>query len=304
MSLNILDVVDGMLSKFIDEREKKPRDLPRFPEEWILLLCVNMIDIFANEKSLLRLKPPLVICGDIHGQYSDLLRIFELAMYPPTSRYLFLGDYVDRGKYSIETICLLFALKIRYPDHVYMLRGNHEDASLNRVYGFYDECKRKYSVKLWKTFVDVFNWLPIAALVDNKILCMHGGLSPELTNVNQIDSIERPQKIPEAGLMTDLLWSDPEKGISGWRDNDRGISYVFGEDVVQEFLAKTGLDLVCRAHQVVEDGYEFFSQRSLVTIFSAPLYTGEFDNSAAVMVVDRNLTCSFMILEPKKSRGT
>lgn len=191
-----------------------------------------------------------LITGDIHGQYQDLLRLFEYGGSPPETSYLFLGDYVDRGKKSLETICLLLAYKIRYPDRVYLLRGNHEDAKINRIYGFYDECKRRFNVRLWKIFTDCFNCLPVAALIDGKIFCMHGGLSPELENLNQIDEIERPTEIPEYGLLCDLLWSDPDPSIEGWADSDRGVSCTFGSDVVVDFLEKNGLDLICRGHQV------------------------------------------------------
>lgn len=235
------------------------------------------------------------------------------------------SDYVDRGKQSLETICLLLAYKIKYPENFFILRGNHECASINRIYGFYDECawpalpctrsaltrvpaapgKRRYNIKLWKTFTDCFNCLPVCAIVDEKIFCMHGGLSPEIHNLDQIRRIMRPTDVPDtgahsalpllrpappvcsmlttaatatasprahAGLLCDLLWSDPDKDIMGWGENDRGVSFTFGPDVVSTFLKKFDMDLVCRAHQVVEDGYEFFAKRQLVTLFSAPNY--------------------------------
>ena len=251
---------------------------------------------------LLELEAPIKICGDIHGQYFDLLRLFEYGGYPPDSNYLFLGDYVDRGKQSLETVCLLLAYKIKYPENFFLLRGNHECASINRIYGFYDECKRRYSIKLWKTFTDCFNCLPICALIDDKILCMHGGLSPELSNLEQIVRIMRPVDVPDTGLLCDMLWSDPEKGIRGWGDNERGVSFTFGAEIVDNFLRKHDIDLICRAHQVVEDGYEFFAKRQLVTIFSAPNYCGEFDNSGALMSVDESLMCSFQILRPVENK--
>jgi serine/threonine-protein phosphatase PP1 catalytic subunit len=162
--------------------------------------------------------------------------------------------------------------------------------------------KRRYNIKLWKIFTDTFNCLPVAAIVDEKILCMHGGLSPELQNMEQIKRIMRPTDIPDTGLLCDLLWADPDKDIVGWGENDRGVSFTFGEDVVAQFLRRHDLDLVCRAHQVVEDGYEFFARRQLVTIFSAPNYCGEFDNAGAMMSVDETLMCSFQILKPAEKR--
>ena len=142
---------------------------------------------------------------------------------------------------------------------------------------------------------------------DRRILCMHGGLSPELKNFDQIRNLYRPSEIPDTGLMWDLLWSDPEKGCRGWGTNERGISFVFGEDVVDEIWENLDIDLICRAHQVVEDGYEFFNNRKVVTVFSAPNYCNEFDNSAGIMTIEEDLTCSFKILQPaeklKKYQG-
>jgi serine/threonine-protein phosphatase PP1 catalytic subunit len=293
-------IAEQVCVALLPQRDKRISRMAPLPENYVIQLCQQMKEIFAAEPSLLKLTPPLFIAGDTHGQFADLLRLFEAAGYPDKKRFLFLGDYVDRGQYSIETICLLFAFKIRFPRNVFLLRGNHEDASLNRVYGFYDECKRKYNVKMWKLFVDVFNWMPVAAIVDNKILCMHGGLSPDLHHLAQIDDIERPNPIPTEGLMCDLLWSDPEREIRHWSLNDRGISYVFGEDVVRHFLNQHNLDLICRAHQVVEDGYEFFANRGLITIFSAPNYDNAFTNSAALLKVDVNLLCNILVIEPKR----
>ena len=199
-----------------------------------------------------------LLSGDVHGQYYDLLRIFEYGGFPPEANYLFLGDYIDRGKQSIETVCLLLCYKIKYPENFFLLRGNHECAQINRIYGFYDECKRRYSIRLWRVFSDVFNCLPVSALIDEKIFCMHGGLSPELKNLDQIKNIMRPTDVPDTGLLCDLLWSDPERGVEAYGDNDRGVSFTFGENVVRKFNEKHDIDLICRAHQVVEDGYEFF----------------------------------------------
>ncbi|XP_031115363.1 serine/threonine-protein phosphatase PP1 isozyme 2-like [Ipomoea triloba] len=289
--------LNGIINRLLELRGK-PGKQAKLSESEIKQLCSVAKKIFLKEPTLLELPAPIKICGDIHGQYSDLLRLFEYGGFPPEANYLFLGDYVDRGKQSLETICLLLAYKIKYPENVFLLRGNHECASINRIYGFYDECKKRFSVKLWKTFTECFNCLPVAALVDGKILCMHGGLSPDLHSLDQIRNLQRPMDVPDTGLLCDLLWSDPSREVQGWGMNDRGVSYTFGADKVAEFLEKHDMDLICRAHQVVEDGYEFFAKRQLVTIFSAPNYCGEFDNAGAMMSVDPTLLCSFQILNP------
>ncbi|KAL2661835.1 hypothetical protein AAZV13_02G005400 [Glycine max] len=243
-------VLDGIISRLLQVRVRPGKQV-QLSEAEIRQLCAVSRDIFLKQPNLLELEPPIKICGDIHGQYSDLLRLFEHGGLPPRSNYLFLGDYVDRGKQSLETICLLLAYKIKYPENFFLLRGNHECASINRVYGFYDECKRRFNVRLWKIFADCFNCMPVAAIIEEKIFCMHGGLSPELHNLSQISSLPRPTEVPESGLLCDLLWSDPSKDIEGWGDNERGVSYTFGASRVTEFLGKHDLDLICRAHQVL-----------------------------------------------------
>jgi len=296
--------VDKIIEKLLSVKGSKPGKQVNLLESEVTGLVTKAREIFISQPILLELEAPLKICGDIHGQYYDLLRIFDYGGFPPEANYLFLGDYVDRGKQSLETICLLLAYKIKYPENFFLLRGNHECSSINRLYGFYDECKRRYNFKVWKSFGDCFNCLPVAAIIDDKIICMHGGLSPDLTNLEQITRIMRPTEVPDEGLLCDLLWSDPDKDIKGWAENERGVSYVYGQEIVNTFLKKQELDLICRAHQVVEDGYEFFAKRQLVTVFSAPNYCGEFDNSAAIMSVDENLVCSFQILKPAdKTKG-
>ena len=157
---------------------------------------------------------------------------------------------------------------------------------------------------MWKLFIDLFNELPVAACIDDKILLVHGGLSPDLNKLQQLSELKRPTDVPETGLLCDILWSDPESGQKSWNDNDRGVSYTFNEKVLSKFLDSNNLDLLCRAHQVVEDGYEFFGDKELVTIFSAPNYCGEFDNSAAIMSVDENLMCSFKIFKSAEGENS
>jgi serine/threonine-protein phosphatase PP1 catalytic subunit len=290
--------VENILDRLLAVKGNKPGKTVDLKEEEIKFLIDKSLSLIKEEKMLIELEAPLRVCGDIHGQYYDLLRIFEHCGYPGEYNFLFLGDYVDRGKQSLETICLLLAYKIKFPNKVHLLRGNHESSVTNRIYGFYDECKRRYNVRLWRNFTELFNYLPVAALIDDKILCMHGGLSPDLRNLNSISEITRPTDIPDSGLLCDLLWSDPDKETLEFDENDRGVSWVFGEKIVNEFNRKNDLDLIIRAHQVVDDGYEFFANRQLITIFSAPNYCGEFDNSAGIMIIDDSLTCSLKVLRP------
>ena len=290
--------VESIIEKLLSVRGNKPGKQVDLKEEEIKFLIDKSLPIIKEQKMLVELEAPLHVCGDIHGQYYDLLRIFEHCGYPGDYNYLFLGDYVDRGKQSLETVCLLLCYKIKFPEKVTLLRGNHESSVTNRIYGFYDECKRRYNVRIWRSFTDLFNWLPVAAIIDEKILCMHGGLSPELKNLQNITDISRPTDIPDTGLLCDLLWSDPDKDCVEYDENDRGVSVIFGEKIVQDFNKKNDLDLIIRAHQVVDDGYEFFAQRQLITIFSAPNYCGEFDNSAGIMIIDESLTCSLKVLRP------
>ena len=256
-------------------------------------------DILKNEDSMLKVSAPLYICGDIHGQYYDLLRVFDILNYPPKSTFLFLGDYVDRGKQSLECLLLLLCLKIKYPTKIFLLRGNHESEALNKIYGFYDECKRRISIKCFKKITNLFNMLPITALINENILCMHGGLSKDLTDLEQLNKIVRPTEIPDDGLLCDLVWSDPSDELSeNFGENERNISVTFSKKVVEEFNKNNNLDLICRAHQVVEEGFQFFAGMQLVTIFTAPNYMGEFDNNGGILEVGEDLLCKIHVLRP------
>lgn len=229
--------------------------------------------------------------GDIHGEFDELKRIFQIGGTPDVgSRYLFLGDYVDRGPRQLETICLLFAYKVKFPQSFFLLRGNHEDANVCRD-SFYFVCCELFNASIFNLFVDAFNCMPVAAIVEGKMFCVHGGLSPELQSMDQIRAIERPCEVPPSGLLCDLLWADPDPSVIAWRKNvHRGTSFVFGALVVSEFLKRHNLDLICRAHEVVPDGYKFFAGLQLVTIFST---TNSNTNKAVFMKVNENLHCTF-----------
>ncbi|KAJ5287754.1 hypothetical protein N7478_003440 [Penicillium angulare] len=294
--------LDDMISRLLDAGySAKVTKTVCLKNAEITAICSAARELFLSQPALLELSAPVKIVGDVHGQYTDLIRLFEMCGFPPASNYLFLGDYVDRGKQSLETILLLLCYKLKYPENFFLLRGNHECANVTRVYGFYDECKRRCNIKVWKTFIDTFNCLPIAATVAGKIFCVHGGLSPSLSHMDDIRGIARPTDVPDYGLLNDLLWSDPADMEEDWEPNERGVSYCFGKKVIMNFLQRHDFDLVCRAHMVVEDGYEFYNDRILVTVFSAPNYCGEFDNWGAIMSVSGELLCSFELLKPLDS---
>ena len=300
---NKIKIIKNLISKLLKfNRTQSHVDLS---ETDILFVVNHVYPIIKNEPNLLKLQPSIYICGDIHGQYADMLQLLKLGHLPPMSKYLFLGDFVDRGDNSIEVVMLLFCLKIIYPEHIYMIRGNHECESINRIYGFYDECKNRYSGDVWKKLNACLMTLPIAATIGERIFCVHGGLSPHLKFIEQIDKLERGKPIPDKGILCDLLWSDPDiegRQVEKWGFNDRGVSFTFNNTVVKEFNKINNIDLICRAHQVVDAGYKFSYNKKLVTIFSAPNYCKTYGNSAAMMKVENDLVCSFLILKPVSSK--
>ena len=297
------DRISRLKEKLIDSRKGEFCSNVKLSEREVISVIDKVYPIIEKEESMIELEPPLYICGDIHGQFYDLLRVFEILKYPPESKFLFLGDYVDRGKRSLECILLLLCLKIKYPSRIFLLRGNHESANINRMYGFYDECKRKVSLRIYKKFCNLFNILPITALVGEKILCMHGGLAYDLKNIDQLKTIKRPTEIPDAGLLCDLVWSDPDESLyfDFCTNKERGISVCFSKKKVEEFTKENDLDLICRAHQVVEEGFQFFANMKLITVFTAPNYMEEFDNNGGILEVNEDMICSLHVLKPDKS---
>ena len=231
----------------------------------------------------------------LHGWVRSLFLCFHLStsgitlLLSPVLTLSCIGDYVDRGYYSVETVTLLVALKIRYPSRITILRGNHESRQITQVYGFYDECLRKYgNANVWKYFTDLFDYLPLTALIDNQIFCLHGGLSPSIDTLDNIRSLDRIQEVPHEGPMCDLLWSDPDDRC-GWGISPRGAGYTFGQDISEAFNHNNGLTLVARAHQLVMEGYNWSQDRNVVTIFSAPNYCYRCGNQAAIMEIDEHL---------------
>ena len=269
-------------------------------------LCNKAREILVDESNVQRVDAPVTICGDIHGQFYDLKELFKVGGKCPATNYLFMGDFVDRGFYSVETFLLLLALKVRYPDRITLIRGNHESRQITQVYGFYDECLRKYgSVNVWRYCTEIFDYLSLSAIIEDKIFCVHGGLSPSINSLDQIRCIDRKQEVPHDGAMCDLMWSDPED-IDGWGLSPRGAGYLFGGDVVDKFNSTNNLELICRAHQLVMEGYKWmFQNESLVTVWSAPNYCYRCGNVAAILEMDEHLNKSFKVFEaaPQEARG-
>lgn len=252
-------------------------------------------ELLLEESNVQPVAAPVTICGDIHGQFYDLRELFRVGGDPPATNYIFMGDFVDRGYYSLETLTLLLALKARWPDKVTLLRGNHESRQITQVYGFYDECQQKYgNANAWKYCTQVFDLLTIAALIDGRVLCVHGGLSPEIRTLDQIRTINRNQEIPHEGDFCDLMWSDPED-IETWQVSNRGAGWLFGSRVTNEFVTINNLELIARAHQLVHDGYKFMFNKQLVTVWSAPNYCYRCGNVAAILALDKDLKQDFKI---------
>ncbi|KAJ0581855.1 putative protein-serine/threonine phosphatase [Helianthus annuus] len=275
-------------------------------------LCYAAEQIFIQEPTVLDLKAPIKVFGDLHGQFTDLMRLFDEYGFPSSAGdityidYLFLGDYVDRGQHSLETITLLLALKINYPQNFHLIRGNHEAADVNALFGFRPECIERMGendgIWAWKRFNQLFNHLPLAALIEQKIICMHGGIGRSIHTVEQIEKIERPINM-DAGsvVLMDLLWSDPTENdsVEGLRPNARGPGLVtFGPDRVTDFCNRNKLQLIIRAHECVMDGFERFAHGQLITLFSATNYCGTANNAGALLVIGRGLVVVPKLIHP------
>lgn len=290
-------------------------------------LCDQAMEVFKSQDMVLKLRAPIKVYGDIHGQFLDLMRLFARYKAPTdgdmgdidSMDYLFLGDYVDRGSFSLETICLLFALKVRYPHQIHLIRGNHEDPTINAIYGFKDECRRRLKEdpdepdSCWNKFNRAFEWLPVSAVIESRILCIHGGIGGAIENIKQIEEMDRPLHVaqipgtPSEQRVTDMLWSDPSDNdtvtgvtMNETRDPDgTGRIVKFGPDRVKDFLmANKPLSMIIRAHECVMDGFERFADGKLITVFSATDYCGHHKNAGALLFVRRDLTVVPKLIYP------
>ncbi|RPB08431.1 Metallo-dependent phosphatase [Morchella conica CCBAS932] len=274
----------------------------RLTEEQALFILSRCTEVLKTEPNLLEMDAPITVCGDVHGQYYDLMKLFEVGGNPEETRYLFLGDYVDRGYFSIECVLYLWSLKIHYPNTLWLLRGNHECRHLTDYFTFKLECKHKYSERVYEACMDSFCALPLAAVMNKQFLCIHGGLSPELQTLDDLRSIDRFREPPTHGLMCDILWADPLEEFGQEKTSDffihnnvRGCSYFFSYPAACSFLEKNNLLSVIRAHEAQDAGYRMYRKTkttgfpSVMTIFSAPNYLDVYNNKAAVLKYENNV---------------
>jgi len=287
-------------SQFMDELLDHYRSENKLHKKYAYQILIEAKKYFSSLPSLIDINVPtgkkFTLCGDIHGQFYDLLNIFELNGRPsPDNPYLFNGDFVDRGSFSVECIFTLLGYKLLYPDSFFMSRGNHESETMNQMYGFDGEVKSKYDARMAKLFTEVFNWLPLAHVINNRIMAMHGGLfSEDNITLDDIRKTSRNHQPPDSGIMCELLWSDPQPQ-PGRGPSKRGVGVQFGPDVTQRFCEANGLDYVVRSHEVKDSGYEVAHNGRCITVFSAPNYCDTMGNRGAFIT----LTGSSQKLEPQ-----
>ena len=278
-------------------------DIPTFSEEILTRLCDEAIATIGAEGPMLRLHLPIIVVGDLHGNFQDLLRILGAvkANEHEHTPMLFLGDYVDRGCYSVEVIAFLLALKVMLPSRVWLLRGNHEFRCVNDSYGFKAEVVERYgSEALWEKFNTVFDWMPLAASLNDRFFCVHGGLSPELQTVAQIESVKYPlSSYDDAKMVADVVWSDPSDTLGTFLSSKRGLGVTFGKKPTLEFLERNGFEKIIRAHQCVVRGIERKIHGRVLTVFSSSFYNDD-ENMAGVLIIQEDGSIAPIGLMPRR----
>lgn len=295
----MLTKVDHLLDKLEDYQVLKGA-YAKLSEMELTELCNVIPDIFLEDSIIvdLDLSTPLYVIGDLFGQFGDLLRMFKLLGHPPDARFLFLGNYVDRGNRSIETLAYIYALKLKFPKHVYILRGNHECQYVAEDYGFYKECTSRFTAKLWPIVIRTFNYLPVIAIIEEKVFCCHSGMSPniQLKDISSLHKfrfylekgISRPVETTANVLVTHYTWSLPDPDIKDWDENPAGLGYLYGPSVVEDFCQKVGIQFIIRSNEYLEKGYEYSFSGKLLSIFSAPNYLGTFPNDGALVQLTKD----------------
>lgn len=272
-------MIDSILSKILNKQ------IPTETE--VSALCSIVIDILINEPNIPCISSPVTVVGDIHGQYHDLLNMFRLYGTPKEKKFVFLGDLVDRGVESVETIICLLAYKSLYPENIYLVRGNHESKKISSLYGFFDEVHMKYGTSsVYRSITDVFQYFLMGVIIDGRYFCVHGGISSIHLGIDAFSRLQRFNLIPEKQPLSDLLWSDPGTH-TGFEKNMRGTGHTYGHDSVQTFLIVNNFNSVVRSHQLVMDGYKYnFKDETCMTVWSAPNYCYRCNNLASVLIID------------------
>jgi protein phosphatase len=275
--------------------------LPKFPKDFVLRLFREAQNVLKTEPTLLELESPCVVVGDIHGQIFDLGRIIHTY---GNSQYLFLGDLVDRGEFSIEVVITLFLMKVVFPRRVFIIRGNHEFAQMCSQCGFRTQVLDIYTFQVYQAAINTFALLPLAALIDRRILCVHGGLGPQLDSLQQIRALPRHVDEYADPIIESLVWSDPSDRIDMYEPSSKRCSgYLFGPSAADEFMRANGLELIIRAHQCVAMGFEYACQGKVLTVFSASNHCGTIHNSAAVAEIRGGVTIKTFEPLPWKRRN-